>query len=69
MNNWPDDTHIINVAMNGECDQPVYEIGETLYRVNPVGGYALYWNGRKWGESAAVTNDMILTGQSSQAAD
>lgn len=59
MSNWPSDDHISRVAHNGECQEPIYEVGETMYRKNPVGAYALYWSGKKWLESARVTNDML----------
>lgn len=57
--NWPDDTHITNVAMNGECDQPVYMINGLQYRINPVGGYALYHHKGTWRESQNITNNMV----------
>ena len=59
MDNWPDETAIDATAHNGECSEPIYEVGETLYRKNPVGNYSLYWSGKKWLESAKVTNDML----------
>lgn len=58
-NNWPTDDHINNVAHNGEPDAPTYKIGLTLYRINPVNNYALYWNGRKWIENQRVTNAAV----------
>ena len=61
--NWPTETMIDLVAHNGEPDAPIYELGGQLYRVNPAGGYSLYWNGKKWGESQAVTNDMLTSGE------
>ena len=42
--------------------EKLYSIGETFYRINPNGRYALYYNGKSWRESATVTNDM-LTGE------
>ena len=60
MTNWPTEQHINNVAHNGEPDAPVYELGGQLYRVNPVGVYALYWNGKKWQESASIKNDWLI---------
>jgi len=63
--NWPTDDHITNVALNGEVDEPTHEIGSVLYRVNPVGEYALYFGGRGrgWRESACVTNEMLNSGE------
>jgi len=58
--NWPTEQHIDNVAHNGEPDAPVYELGDQLYRVNPVGVYALYWTGKKWQESASIKNDWLI---------
>jgi len=43
--------------------EKIYSIGDTLYRVNPVGRYALYWNGKAWRESATVTNDRLTNGE------
>jgi len=59
---WPEsETAIDNTGHNGEVPEFVtYEIGETLYRVNPTGGYALYWSGSKWCESASVRNSQLL---------
>jgi len=64
-NNWPTETMIDLVAHNGEVDEPTHEISGVLYRVNPVGGYALYFAGRVrgWRESACVTNDMLNNGE------
>ena len=59
MNNWPSDDHINNVAHNGECDEPVYEMLGHLYRINPVNNYALVFTGKKWTESQRVTNEMV----------
>ena len=59
MNNWPTDDHITNVAHNGEVQEPTYEMLGNLYRINPAGNYALYWSGKKWKESAMVTNGAI----------
>lgn len=59
-NNWPDDAHINNVAHNGECDAPIYQLGSSYYRVNPVGHYAIVWTGRKWMESQNITNELVL---------
>ena len=58
---WPTETAIDNTGLNGEVDAPTYRIGETLYRKNPVGAYALYFagSGRGWRESACVTNQML----------
>ena len=39
--------------------EKLYSIGETFYRINPNGRYALYWNGKSWRESATVTNSML----------
>ena len=63
MSNWPTDDHITNVALNGEVEEPIYSIGDTLYRVNPVGRYALYWSSKAWRESATVTNDRLTNGE------
>ena len=57
--NWPTETHINNVAHNGEVDEPTYRIGDTLYRINPVGNYSLYWSGKKWQESQRMTNAAV----------
>lgn len=59
VNQWPSETMIDLVAHNGEAQEPTYKIGLTLYRINPVGNYALYWNGKKWQESATVTNAAV----------
>lgn len=59
MNNWPTENHINRVAHNGEVQEPTYKIGLTLYRINPVNNYALYWNGRKWSESQSMTNAAV----------
>jgi hypothetical protein len=59
---WPDETAINNTAHNGEVPpEMTYRIGETLYRKNPAGAYALYFagTGRGWRESACVTNQML----------
>lgn len=56
---WPEETHIDNVAHNGEVDAPVYRIGCTLYRINPAGTYALVWNGKKWMENQHLTNAAV----------
>lgn len=61
VNNWPTETAIDNTGMNGEVDTPTYRIGDTLYRINPVGSYALYWSGKKWQESQNVTNRTVMT--------
>lgn len=61
MNNWPEtETAIDLTGINGECAEPTYRIGNLLFRLNPVGRYALYWNGKSWRESAGVTNDRVL---------
>ena len=59
--NWPTETAIDQTGLNGEVDEPTYEIGCVLYRKNPVGRYAHYWagRGRGWRESACVTNEML----------
>ena len=62
-NNWPTETAIDQTGLNGEVDAPIYEISGVLYRKNPVGRYSLYWNGKAWRESAAVTNDMLNNGE------
>jgi hypothetical protein len=63
--NWPTETAIDNTGLNGEVDAPTYSIGSVLYRVNPVGEYALYFGGRGrgWRESACVTNEMLNSGE------
>jgi len=38
----------------------IYLMGQTLYRVNPQGEYALYYNNRAWRESAKVTNKELV---------
>ena len=58
-NNWPTETAIDNTGMNGEVDTPTYRIGDTLYRINPAGSYALYWSGKKWQESQRMTNAAV----------
>lgn len=59
MNDWPDETMINLVAHNGECDEPVYEMLNHLYRINPVNNYALVFTGKKWTESQRITNEMV----------
>lgn len=60
MNNWPEEKAIDNTGLNGEVPEYLtFEIGETLYRKNPTGDYALYWTGKAWRESATVTNAMM----------
>ena len=59
-NNWPDDAHINNVAHNGECDAPIYQLGSNHYRINPAGHYAIVWTGRKWIESQNITNELVV---------
>lgn len=63
--NWPTETAIDQTGLNGEVDAPTYEISGTLYRINPTGGYALYFagRGRGWRESACVTNEMLNNGE------
>jgi len=56
---WPTETAIDNAGLNGEAGAPTYSIGDTFYRINPNGRYALYYNGKSWRESATVTNDML----------
>ena len=57
---WPEhDDVITGVAHNGEVSEPVYRIGCTLYRINPVGTYALVWNGKKWMENQRLTNAAV----------
>ena len=58
---WPTETHINNVAHNGEQDAPVYKYNGLLFRINPVGGYALYFHKGTWRESQRVTNNMVRT--------
>lgn len=38
----------------------IYLMGQTLYRVNPQGEYALYYNNRAWRESASVKNKELI---------
>jgi len=59
MTNWPDETAINLTCLNGECDEPVYQMFDRLYRINPVNNYALVWTGRKWTESQRVTNECV----------
>ncbi len=61
---------LFNRWFNGEQDtrqgfeyglqlNQIYLMGQTLYRVNPQGEYALYYN-RAWRESAKVTNKELV---------
>lgn len=62
MNNWPDETRIDLIAHNGPTGEhyDTYTVGETVYRVNPHGFYALYLHPTgEWRESAHVTNTML----------
>lgn len=56
---WPTETAIDNTGMNGEVQEPTYKVGITLCRINPVGTYALYWDGKRWRESAMLTNTAV----------
>ncbi len=62
---------LFNRWFNGEQDarqgfeyglhlNQIYLMGQTLYRVNPQGEYALYYNNRAWRESAKVTNKELV---------
>lgn len=59
MDNWPSETMIDLVAHNGEVQEPTYLIDETLWRINPVGNYALYWHKGIWRMSGYMTNAAV----------
>lgn len=56
---WPTEEAINSTGLNGEVDAPTYKVGITLCRINPVGTYALYWDGKRWRESAMLTNTAV----------
>lgn len=60
MSSWPTDDHISNVGHNGEQDAPIYEYNSMLWRMNPVGRYALYFHKGTWRESQQDTNEKVL---------
>lgn len=59
---WPDETAIDLTGINGECDAPIYKYNGLLWRMNPVGRYALYFHKGTWRESQQDTNEKVLAG-------